>query len=444
MPNTLFGRLLLSSLLLLSLFFGFLGFIINQVFQQNILDSKQEQLRLQNYVLLSSAQFGETEGIVLPDELREVRFDQYESGLYGYITDYTGKILWTSYSSHNLSLDSRLLAATNPAAGAAQFIETEKYYIFHYTVLWEIIEDQPQLITFSVLEDTAATKIILSSFRHRLQLWLAGIGVTLIVILMLVLRWGTSPLRQLATKLKQVENGKAARLEGDYPWELRGITNNLNELLATEQRQRQRYHATLSDLAHSLKTPLAVIQAELASDRIDKPLIAEQTQRMDDIIKHQLQRAVVTSPHKLGNVVDVQSCVDRLFSALTKVYSDKGINFESSIDPGIQFRGDQRDLIEVLGNLIDNACKACRGSVKLEASCNREQLTIDIHDDGDGIPIEQHEQLIKRGLRADSRYSGQGIGLAVSHDIIESYHGKIVINDSPLGGALFRIILPAH
>ncbi|MEE8060049.1 MAG: ATP-binding protein [Pseudomonadales bacterium] len=441
MPNTLFGRLLLGSLLLLGLFFGVLGYIIDQIFYDNIVSTKQEQLRLQNYILLSSAQFGEG-GIELPDELREGRFDTYESGLYGYITDEKGKILWTSYSAHSLNIDNALLNAQKPEPGKTEFQIGPHYYSYHYSVLWEFIEDKPQLLTFTVLEDNMPIKKKIAAFQQQLQLWFAIIGFTLIFILLLVLRWGTHPLRQLAVKLKQVENGEKSRLEGEYPRELMGITNNLNELLAAEQRQRKRYHATLSDLAHSLKTPLAVIQAELESNNYDLPLITEQIQHMDEIIKHQLQRAVVTTPYKLGETVNVKEGTERLTSALAKVYASKNISFMLNISDNAQFKGDQRDLIEILGNLLDNACKACVNTVKIDSNNNNNELVINIHDDGEGIPIHLRKQLIKRGLRADNRDSGQGIGLDVAWDIMESYQGHLVIEDSPLGGALFQIKFP--
>jgi two-component system sensor histidine kinase PhoQ len=441
-PNTLFGRLLVASLLLLTLFFSLLGYIVDQLFSENIIGSKQEQLRLQNYVLLSSAQFGENDNIELPDELREARFDEFESGLYGYISDQRGNILWNSYSAHTLTINPSLLKTDNPEPGKAEFRETDHYYVYHYSVLWEFIEDQPTLLTFSVLEDNTPTREKVARFQQSLRLWLAIIGITLIIILLLVLRWGTYPLRQLAIKLKQVENGESSRLQGKYPRELRGITDNLNELLDIEQRQRQRYHATLSDLAHSLKTPLAVIQAELESSSTDQCVINEQTRRMDEIINHQLQRAVVTTPHKLAETTAVQGCVEKLANALAKVYCDKAISFKFFIDEQAYFKGDQRDLTEVLGNLLDNACKACVNTIKIEASCSDNLLLITIHDDGEGIPVDQRENLIKRGSRVDTRHSGQGIGLDVARDIIESYQGKIRISDSPLGGAQFQISFP--
>jgi two-component system sensor histidine kinase PhoQ len=435
--NTLFGRLFIVSLIVLSLFFGLIVYTVNQLSLDNVYTAKKEQLRLQNYILLSSAQI-DTNSIELPDELREPRFDDYESGLYGYISDRNGEIYWSSYSAHTLKLDKALLKNQLTEPGQFDYQITADYFIYYYTVLWEIETDKPKLITFTVLEDIHPTLNNVEGFQESLQLWLAAIGLLLITILMLILRWGTKPLRQLARNLKQIESGIKENIEGHYPIELRTVTKNINELIDTERHQRERYHTTLADLAHSLKTPLAVIQTELDSHKKNS-LIAEQIQRMDEIIKHQLQRAVVASSHQLAENNPVKESVDRLISAMSKVYADKNIQFELMISEDSIFKGDQRDLMEVLGNLVDNACKACHKKIKIKAHQNQKSLNIEIHDDGGGIPVAKRQQLLQRGTRADTQYSGQGIGLNVAHDIIQSYHGRLWVDQSSLGGALLGI-----
>ncbi|ARN75462.1 ATP-binding protein [Oceanicoccus sagamiensis] len=442
MPNTLFGRVFIASFLALSFFFGLLGYIINQLSLENVYAAKKEQLRLQSNILLSSAIIGDN-AIELPDELREARFDDFESGLYGYISDSQGKIYWSSYSAHTLDLDIVLLESSITEAGKAEYIVYPDYFVYHYKVRWEVKADQPELFTFTVMEDSRPTLANIEDFQQDLRLWLMGIGLVLIALLMLILRWGTKPLRQLARNLKQIESGLKERIEGRYPVELKGVTKNLNTLIKNERSQRERYHSTLADLAHSLKTPLAVIQTELETHQ-PNPLIAEQTQRMDEIIKHQLQRAVISTQHELSESVLVQTCVDRLVSAMNKVYADKEINFSIDISEGCLFKGDPRDLMEVLGNLLDNACKACLQTIQINASNNDKRLRLEIHDDGAGIAPEQREQLIQRGQRADTQYSGQGIGLNVAHDIIESYQGKLIIEQSPDGGALFALEFYTH
>jgi two-component system sensor histidine kinase PhoQ len=439
MLNTLFGRLFLASIIILSLCFGFIGYIINQLIVDNVYASKQEQLRIQNFVLLSSAQILDNK-IDLPEELREPLFDDFESGLYGYVSDIEGNTLWSSYSAHSLKLAPSFFKTPIIEPGQFEYRIMPRYFIYHYVVSWELVEDQPQLLVFSVIEDSKPTVAAIKTFQWRLQKWLLVIAIGLIVTLMLILRWGTKPLRQLANNLKLIETGQAEYLQGKYPVELRSVASNMNQLIDSERAQRERYYTTMADLAHSLKTPLAVIQAELShqppSDQ--NSLITDQSQRMDEIITHQLQRAVVARSHQLTESIDIAHCVQRIITALEKVYASKQINFEKDIANNSLFKGDQRDLMEIIGNVMDNACKACKQQIKITVVQPGSQLQIAIHDDGDGIAAEIRTRLIDRGQRADTRHHGQGIGLDVVRDIIDSYQGELIIDQSPLGGAVFQ------
>lgn len=451
MLNTLFGRLFLASVVILGMCFGLIGYVINQLILDNVYASKQEQLRLQNYVLLTSAQLGEN-GVELPEELREPLFDDEDSGLYGYIsstdTDNSNntsiKFLWRSYSTNKLdnkvSTEQALVTTLINQPGNYEFEVTADYFIYRYVVLWELTADKPQLIVFTVVEDNSPTLTAVHAVQQNLNRWLAGIAIGLIITLLLILRWGTRPLRQLAENLKHIEAGKSDRLDGKYPVELQGVARNTNQLIESERKQRERYYQTMSDLAHSLKTPLSVIKAELSGlDESDnKTLFATQAQRMDEIIKHQLQRAVIASHHQLTGNVDINQCVERIISALKKVYADKNITFDIGIPNQLRFKGDERDLMEVLGNVLDNACKACESTVKIEADQSASKLTLSIHDDGNGIPVADRAKLIKRGQRADTRHPGQGIGLDIVTDIISTYQAELEVETSPLGGALFQ------
>lgn len=441
MINTLFGRLLVASITVLTVFFGAISYTTNKLFEENLTEDKHAQLKLQNYILLTSAKIRE-QSIVIEEELRESRFEDFESGLYGYITNQKGDVLWKTYSAHSLDIDDSILKSSSEEIGHAEFIVGPDYFRYHYTVQWEVIDDQPEAITFTVIEDKTPALQSIKEFHYNLNLWLSLIGAILIALLLTTLRWGTQPLRQLAIKLKQVETGETSRLEGQYPKELKRLTRNLNQLLATEKRQRERYHHTLADLAHSLKTPLAVMQTELESDKHKTEVLTEQVERMNEIISHQLQRSVVAEPHKLGEKNYVFETVDRLTKALAKVYTEKNIQYRLDIDESLYFKGDKRDLTEILGNLLDNASKHCSRTVKISASLSDGQLLIGVHDDGYGIEDAYKTQLLQRGMRADTRHAGQGLGLDVSRDIISSYQGELTIADSPLGGALFLVKLP--
>lgn len=444
MFNSLFGRLLVASLLLLSAFFSMIYFAINQTYLTNTISAKKDQLLLQNYVLLSAASIG-NDRILMPDELREPRFGEYKSGLYGFVHDQQGNILWSSYSAHDLKINLQKFTKHNPTLGNREFQQTENYYISHHYVEWELVDDQPMILTFSVLEDTALTLEKVRSFQFSILRLLIISGFALVVALLAILRWGTLPLKKLAANIKSIENGTSHRLEGSYPMELNDVGRNLNELIDTEQQQRERYHNTLADLAHSLKTPLAVIKVELETNpgQLSDAVIAEQSLRMEEIITHQLKRAVITSSNTFTDKVSIGECVQKISSALSKVYADKAVSLIQNVNTDISIRGDKRDVMEVLGNIADNACKACLSTVKISAYLSKNRLHIEIHDDGPGISTELRKTVLERGQRLDTKTSGQGIGLDIVKDIVNSYKGELLIDKSPLGGALFTIILPS-
>ena len=444
MLNSLFSRLLVASLLLLSAFFSMIYFAINQTYVTNTLSAKKDQLLLQNYVLLSAASIA-NDKIRMPDELREPRFDEYQSGLYGFVHDQQGNTLWTSYSAHDLTIDLQKYINHNPTTGSREFQQTENYYISQHYVEWELTDDQPLILTFSVFEDAGLTIEKVRKFQFSILRLLIISGLALVVALLAVLRWGTLPLKKLAKNIKDIENGTSHRLEGNYPLELNDVGRNLNELIDTEQQQRERYHNTLADLAHSLKTPLAVIKVELEtnSGHLSDAVMTEQSLRMEEIITHQLQRAVVASPNTLTDKVSISDCVKQISSALSKVYADKTISIIQNVDTGISVRGDKRDIMEVLGNIADNACKACFSTVQIAAFVVKNRTHIDIHDDGKGISEALRKTVLERGQRLDTKTSGQGIGLDVVADIVKSYKGELLIDKSPLGGAQFTIIFPS-
>jgi len=276
----------------------------------------------------------------------------------------------------------------------------------------------------------------------------------LLLMQFLLLRWGLSPLHKMAIALKEIEVGDKDQLEGLYPRELRGVTNNLNLLIDKERKQQARYRTTLGDLAHSLKTPLAVISGVMQNlsrqsvvgkqPDTEQQLhtVEEQLERMNQIVTYQLQRAVQTQHvSALSRQVNVAQSAQRVLDALSKVYADKAMRIESHFDKDVRFYGDERDLMELLGNIFDNAFKYGKSSVRAGASyiADGKGLCITIEDDGPGIPKNKQEFVLQRGARADTLVQGQGIGLAVVTDIVGSYKGEIRVSDSELGGARIDI-----
>jgi two-component system sensor histidine kinase PhoQ len=291
-----------------------------------------------------------------------------------------------------------------------------------------------------VLETTEPVDAAVRSYRRSLLLWLGGSAVVLIACQAAIFTWGLRPLRELARDIDRMESGASERLGGPYPREIQALTDNLNTLLLSESRRRERMRHILADLAHSLKTPLAVLRSADAGRADHARVVREQVERMDQIVSWQLQRSVGGS-HKLLQTVPVLEVARRLRRSLLKVYAGKSPRISLEIGEKCRFRGDERDLMEVLGNLMDNACKYCAGQIRISAA-RGQLLVIVVEDDGGGIPGMLREAILERGARADRRQEGQGIGLAVAADIVASYHGELRVEASELGGARVELRFP--
>jgi two-component system sensor histidine kinase PhoQ len=482
MVHSLRGRLLLTATAVLFVFLGLAGLVLDQAFRRSAERGEEEKLLLHIYGLLAVAEESK-DGIFLHGQLQEPRFNQLGTGLFGFVNDSSGRELWRSPSALDITFDQQQSSAvtTNLATGEQRFgrvydTEGNELFFLSYRILWQGADEKSTAYVFTAFETLRPYASEIQGFRNNLWGWLSGVVVALLLVQGMVMRWGLSPLKQLADDLKAIEDGRSDYLGGQYPSEIEGVTRNLNVLISSERQQLEQYRTTLADLAHSLKTPLAILKGvtgslehldasdnkQLAQSGDANPMLIEiretvdeQVSRMDEIVSYQLQRAVSLSTNLLRKSVDVAPLVTKLIDAMKKVYADKAIEFEISMDE-CSFFGDERDLMEMLGNLVDNACKYGRSRVRVSAgtkgnlveisadppqSEKKGQLVIIIEDDGDGIPSGDREQVLMRGTRAAIRESGQGIGLAVVADIVERYQGRIEIGDSLLGGAQVNLWL---
>jgi len=249
-----------------------------------------------------------------------------------------------------------------------------------------------------------------------------------------------TPIKQFENEIHQIESGNKQLISNEYPTELSAVKSAVNALINAEKGQKQRYRDALDDLAHSLKTPLSVLQS--SADKSHNETIQSQVQRMDDIIAYQLKRAVVSEHGTIIKQQAVKPVLFRLKSSLVKVYRDKPFEFIINVDDVAKCRMEEDDMMEVFGNLINNACRFCEKIVEITATRNGDILIIDIDDDGMGFPDQNPSELLQRGIRADSQSDGQGIGLAVSTEIVQASGGKIELLISPHVGARVRLHLP--
>lgn len=285
------------------------------------------------------------------------------------------------------------------------------------------------------------------NFRFLLAYGFVVVIATYLLLLAIFLRlWGLKPMRKVSEELELVKIGKEKQLAGKYPKEILSLTDSINQLIISERARQERFRNSLGDLAHSLKTPLAVLVSSSEADMQGedwKINVKEQVERMRQIIGYQLERAA-SSPHMtLAGPVSVLKVVQRLSNTLQKVYADKKVNSNFAIASQVVFIGDEGDLLEMLGNLMENAYKWSENRVYISArnidNDADSKLEVTIEDDGPGVPEDKLEHVLKRGYRADETVSGQGIGLAVVKEIIHAYSGQLAVERSNLGGAKFII-----
>jgi two-component system sensor histidine kinase PhoQ len=248
-------------------------------------------------------------------------------------------------------------------------------------------------------------------------------------------------LRRVAAEVGRIESGAQERIEGRYPTEILPLTDNLNTLIQQERVRQGRYKEALSFLAHSLKTPLAVLRNALNEPAQLPSAVREQVARMDDIVQHQLGRARAGGATRFAPPVLIAPVLDRVRDALVKVYAEKNLAITTECQPDLSWRIDEGDLFEMLGNVMDNAAKWAKSRVVARASREGGKLVMRVEDDGPGF--SDTESVLQIHVRGDERVPGHGVGLAVVNDLVGSHHGQLKLSGSVLGGARVDIVLPA-
>lgn len=444
------GRLLLTATVLLVVFLGMTGLALDKAFQSSAESAEMAKLESELYVLLGAAELTQEGSLEMTNELAEPRFSLPESGLVAQIITANGDISWVSTSALGLILPPFDGLGVDMSIFQRLPVSGEDWFAYSYGVAWVDEAEQEHRYSFRVMESPQSYDQQVAKFRQTLIIWLAVAALLLLFVQMLVLRWGLSPLRQVEDELHEVEKGQREQLTETYPRELNGLASSLNLLLANERRHLQRYRNSLSDLAHSMKTPLAVLRGAAESQSTEhemRQVIEKEVGRMDNIVEYQLHKAAAAGRVSLTEGVAIYPLVMRVVESLQKVYRDKPISYKVDIEEDSLFMGEEGDLMEVTGNLLDNASKWCRNSVSIKvvrirsgtASHGRHRFTVE--DDGQGIAEEQIDSLFQRGERGDTQTPGHGIGLAVVREIVSAYGGDLNVGRSATGGAKIELDL---
>jgi len=441
-------RLISVSSIILLVAFSIIFFATQSAYLIGSKARLQENMKAQVYALMAIANDDQGQ-LFIPDVLRNDRLENLSSGLVAYVLSADGGLVWQSPSSELFRTLPDLNTPYSMQEISTSKFEGRKMFWVGDSIIWEHqgidgAKKQEKSYYFIIGEKQSILKTAIKSFRNEILAWLSISGIALVVVFAYALSYSLRPLKTAQRQIELVRLGEAKNVDGFFPEELIPLTSSINQLLESEARQKNRFRNSLGNLAHSLKTPLAILKGEIENKKLldEKNIVKTQIDRIDDIVKYQLNRSVISSGRTLVKTCAVEPEVVKIVDALRKVYQDKNIKVECRIASGTSFPGDSGDLLELVGNLSENACKWTRSSVVISAKHKQNEFCLYVDDDGPGIAKANRAAILNRGKRLDQSTEGQGLGLSIVMDIINNYGGEISIETSSLGGALFKINIP--
>ncbi len=425
------------------------GFLLSNLFRGPLEQSFEQRMEFLLDSLIAAVEVGHNRELFQRQSLGEPRFLRQYSGWYWQIARLeNGKVIARSRSMWDFEL-----AVSDVHKGVLRQVSRTEGPLGQRLQLLEkqiTVEGMDGAYLFSVAADRQDLIDTVDSFNVTLSWSLGVLWVGLVLAVFLQVRFGLLPLQRMRRSLADIREGRAERLTGSFPKEVSSLAEELNGLLdhTTEVLGRARSH--VGNLAHALKTPLAVLGNESASPTDKMPhIVDEQTQLMRRHVDHHLARAraMGQAPLLRGQtaLLPVLGAVAR---TLEKIYAHDGVSIVVSAPERLTFRGEQHDLEEMLGNLVDNACKWAKSEVSLTAEALSEagsgglQIRLQIDDDGLGVPAEKRDEIFRRGERADESTPGSGLGLSIVRDIATLYGGDVALSDAPSGGLRATLVLP--
>ena len=437
-PDSIRARLMLGAAVVLVAFVAAAGWAVERAHEDSVRTARFAQLQSTVYLLLAGAELDANDALVMPPSFPEPRLSLPDSGLYATVVNVAKGEQWHSPSSVGVRAPSFRDVGVGEWRTGILRADNHDYLAIGYGVNWAG-RAHPVPLVLSVAEDKAEFDREVAAFARTLWTSLGGAALLLLASQTVLLTWGLEPLRRVAHEIRRIEHGDQAEVEGRYPAELGALTGNLNTLIRQERSRQTRYREALSYLAHSLKTPLAVLRTALGEPARLPEAVGEQVARMDDIVQHQLARAAAGGSSRFVPYLAIEPVVQRIRDSLAKVYAEKAIAITIDLAPELAWRIDEGDAFELLGNVMDNAAKWAKRRVAVRARREHDTLRIAVDDDGPGF--SDTESVRRLHVRGDERVPGHGVGLAVVDDLVASHGGELTLGRSDLGGARVEIVL---
>jgi two-component system sensor histidine kinase PhoQ len=438
-------RIFFACFLFVAIFFPAVIFSMQNAYERSLLLAKQEELSTTAFAMISEFEF-ENGNAVMPSRLFVEDLNLPGSDLVATII-WRKQQIWQSQSSIDNSIDANLFnlflgETLGQVTGETLFLPNFSEENPHFALSKKaefFIDGDFEEVSFLVINNKNNYTSELSTFINRLWGWIAVLGIILLGLIAMSLRSVFMPMQKIIKRIEQIERGEIDQINDDYPPEIQPLQKSINKLLDSEKQQRERYKKSLDDLAHSIKTPLSVILGQTGlSHEIKQPIL-----HIDDIVKRQLKRATINVIGFLPSI-DIGPSTQSLVDAMSKIHHQKSLLLQSKVPSPAPLSIDQTDYMEILGNLLDNACKAAQSEVSIEYKREATHTEIIIKDDGKGISQSAINAITERGRRLDTYTEGQGLGLALVVDMLESYGGELKIQSEQAHGSTFSIVLPHH
>lgn len=418
------------------------GIALSSIFRDYVERSFDARLNVRLESLVAASEIDADGQLRLKRPLWESRFDQVYSGWYWQISAGATPLL----RSRSL-WDQVLPAVPSPSDGEGRSVSAAGPDDATLRIVARDIRlpGADRVFRYSVGADPSDIEAEIATFDATLAWSLGVLGAGLLAAVLIQVSFGLRPLRAMRAALVDVRSGRTTRLQGEFPAEIRPLSDELNVLLEHNAAVVERARTHVSNLAHALKTPLAVLSNEAAeTSGALAETVRRQTVAMRRHVDHYLARArTAASGSVLGARTEVAGAIEDLRRTLSRIHRERPIAIEVTAQPGLWFRGEREDLEEMLGNLIDNACKWARSRVRIVAAREGERLRFSIEDDGPGLGEEERTELFQRGKRLDESVPGTGLGLAIVRDVAGLYGGSVSLDRSGLGGLRALLSLPA-
>ena len=433
-------RLVAGAMIWLAAILAAGGGVLALAFRDSVEQEFSHRLDAMLRAMIAATEIAPDGTVALVRPLGDPRFDQIFSGWYWQISEPSGRqirsrSLWDSAiatSNGGGDLETRHWDGPN----GEPLLVAERDLLFpgasgpvHLLIAGDLREVRDGVRRFDLL--------LLSA------LGLLGLGM--VIAILIQVRFGLRPLRAMVADLDAVRDGQRSRLTGRYPQEVAPLAEAMNAVLETDAELIERARTHVGNLAHGLKTPLAVMATEM-SGTPDKAVVNAQVEAMRRLIEHHLGRAsaVAGAGRVLGAKVPVAEVAEALAGVLARVFADQRLAFTLELEADAGFRGHREDLEEILGNLMENACKWAASQVRVSARATPDGLILGVEDDGPGMAADRAAEASRRGMRFDEMASGWGLGLSIVADLVAVNGGSMEFGRSDLGGLAVTLRMPGR